>query len=119
MIALRDSFNQVHNDTDDKLVRNIYKHIPEINDIDNRGFPMCRPLFTHSSLPEVLDVEEVGNRDFNLEYSYFVCVHYNQRLWSRHINLIPKKILDDVRNEKCRLVFDNTLEGQSIKGDNF
>lgn len=119
MIALRDRFNQVHNDTDDKLVRNIYKHLPEINDIDNRGFPICRPLFTHSSLPEVLDVEEVGKGDFNLEYSYFVCVHYNQRLWSRHINLIPKKILDDVRNEKCRLVFDNTLEGQSIKGDHF
>ena len=35
---------------------------------------------------------------------------------SKHIDLIPKKILEEVRNGKCTLVFDNTLEGDRIDG---
>ena len=55
--------------------------------------------------------------DFNTKFSYFVHVNnYNQKLWAKHIDLIPEQILDEVRKENCTLVFDNTLEGDRIDG---
>ena len=45
MIALIDKFNQVSMGEPSQDIIDIYKHIPEINELDNRGFPICRPLF--------------------------------------------------------------------------
>ena len=53
-IALTDKFNQVSLHNPSEEIINIYKGVPEINELDNRGFPICRPLFSHSSLPYVL-----------------------------------------------------------------
>ena len=118
MIALIDKFNQVslHNPSEERI--KIYRHVAEINELDNRGFPICRPLFSHSSLPSVLGLKQVERTkfDFKSKFSYFVHVHHNQKLWARHIDLIPKQILDEVRKENCTLVFDNTLEGDRIDG---
>ncbi len=119
MIALIDEFNQVslHDPTQDII--DIYSDVPEINEIDNRGFPICRPLFSHSSLPDELGFELVRSTkfDFKSEFSYFVHVHHNQKLWTRNINLIPKVILNQVRKGNCTLIFDNTLEGHRIDGE--
>jgi hypothetical protein len=121
MIALIDEFNQVslHDPTQDII--DIYSDVPEINEIDNRGFPICRPLFSHSSLPDELGFELVRSTkfDFKSEFSYFVHVHHNQKLWTRNINLIPKVILNQVRKGNCTLIFDNTLEGNRVDGEWF
>ena len=118
MIALTDKFNQVSLHNPSEEIIKIYRHVAEINELDNRGFPICRPLFSHSSLPSVLGLKEVERTkfDFKSKFSYFVHVHHNQKLWARHINLIPEQILDEVRKENCTLVFDNTLEGDRIDG---
>ena len=69
MISLIDKFNQVSMlDMPDSIAK-IYKDVPEINEIDNRGFPICRPLFSHSSLPFNFELEqiEVNNYDDDLD----------------------------------------------------
>ena len=118
MIALIDKFNQVSLHNPSEEIIKIYRHVAEINELDNRGFPICRPLFSHSSLPSVLGLKQVERTkfDFKSKFSYFVHVHHNQKLWARHIDLIPEQILDEVRKENCTLVFDNTLEGDRIDG---
>jgi len=121
MIALTNNFNQVslHEPTQDVIER--YKHIPEINELDNRGLPICRPLFSHSSLPDILNLRLTKEKDFdfNSEFSYFVHVHHNQPLWAKNLEVIPNRILEEVRKGNCKLIFDNTLEGKSIEGNEF
>jgi hypothetical protein len=118
MIALTDSFNQVSMHDPSQDIIDVYKHIPEITEKDNRGETICRPLFSHSSLPNTLDLDEVevDDFDFKSEFSYFVYVHHNQELWTKHLDLIPKKVLDGVRSGKGKLIFDNSLEGERIDG---
>ena len=120
MISLIDKFNQVSMlDMPDSIAK-IYKDVPEINEIDNRGFPICRPLFSHSSLPFNFELEQVDvNKYDGGEFVYCVYVHHNQKLWVEHIDLIPKKVLDLVRNGKGYLLFDNTLEGNRIDDEWF
>ena len=121
MIALTDNFNQVSLHEPSQDIIDVYKNVPEINELDNRGFKICRPLFSHSSLPNTLDLDviEVDDFDFKSEFSYFVYVHHNQKLWAKHLDLIPKKVLDGVRSGKGKLIFDNSLEGERIDGDFF
>ena len=121
MIALIDRFNQVSMHDPSQDIVDLYKHIPEINELDNRAQPICRPLFSHSSLPDVMKLEivEVKDFDFKSKFSYFVHVHHNQPLWTKNLDVIPRKILDEVRKGNCKLIFDNTLEGKSINGDKF
>ena len=121
MIALIDKFNQVSMGEPSQDIIDIYKHIPEINELDNRAQPICRPLFSHSSLPNVLELTEVQTENFTFDrpFSYFVHVHHNQPLWANNLDVIPTKILDEVRKGNCKLIFDNTLEGKSIEGDEF
>ena len=121
MITLIDNFNQVSMHDPSRDIVDLYKHIPEITEKDNRNQIICRPLFSHSSLPNVLGLEEVAynNFDFSTEFSYFVHVHHNQPLWAKNIDVIPTKVLDEVRKGNCKLIFDNTLEGKSIEGDEF
>ena len=54
--------------------------------------------------------------DFKSSFVYATGVHHNQRLWTQHINLIPNKVLDGVRNGQGFLLFDNTLEGNRVDG---
>ena len=121
MIALIDKFNQVSMGEPSQDIIDIYKHIPEINELDNRAQPICRPLFSHSSLPNVLELTEVQTENFTFDrpFSYFVHVHHNQPLWAKNLDVIPNNILEEVRKGNCKLIFDNTLEGKSINGDKF
>ena len=109
MISLIDKLNQVSMLDMPGSIAKIYKDVPEINEIDNRGFPICRPLFSHSSLPFNFELEQVDvNKYDGGEFVYCVYVHHNQKLWVEHIDLIPKKVLDLVRDGKGYLLFDNT-----------
>ena len=121
MITLIDNFNQVSMTEPSQEIIDIYKHIPEITEQDNRNETICRPLFSHSSLPNVLKLTEVQTENFTFDrpFSYFVHVHHNQPLWAKNLDVIPNNILEEVRKGNCKLVFDNTLEGKSIEGDEF
>lgn len=92
MITLIDNFNQVSMHDPSQEIINVYKHIPEITEQDNRNQTICRPLFSHSSLPSVLGLEEVAynNFDFSTEFSYFVHVHHNQPLWAKKLGCNTK-----------------------------
>ena len=120
-LALIDNFNQVSMHDPSQEIIDLYKHIPEITEKDNRNEIICRPLFSHSSLPNVLGIQELRIEDFKFDrpFSYFVHVHHNQPLWTRNLDMIPRKILHEVRSGNGKLVFDNTLEGKSIEGDEF
>ena len=119
MIALTDKFNQVSMHDPSQDIINIYKDVPEINETDNRGEPICRPLFSHSSLPDRMKLKliPVQKFDFKSEFSYFVHVHHNQKLWPRHIHKIPNVILENIKKGNGWLIFDNTLEGDRIDGE--
>ena len=121
MISLIDDFSQISILNPPPEILEIYKNVPEMNEIDNRGFPICRPLFSHSSLPKELGLKDVwvDDFDFKLPFVYATYVHHNQRLWTEHINLIPNKVLDGVRNGQGFLLFDNTLEGNRVDGEWF
>ena len=120
MISLIDNFNQVDmlNMPDD--IAKIYKNVPEMVEIDNRGYEICRPLFSHSDLPRNFGLKEVQLSDYKgEEFVYAINVHHNQKLWIKHIELIPSKILNLIREGKGYLLFDNTLEGNRIDKDWF
>lgn len=120
--ALIDNFNQtdMHNMSSD--IREIYTTLDDedyVSEQDNRGEWIFRPLFSHSSMPDITNINMVRQVLSDEQFFYFVTTHYNQPLWSRNINVIPFHILDAVRKGKCKLVFDNTLEGKTIKDDDF
>ena len=121
MISLVDNFSQIGITNAPPEILEIYKNVPEINEIDNRGFPICRPLFSHSSLSKELGLKEVWVDDFDFKspFVYAIYVHHNQRLWTQHINLIPNKVIDGVRKGQGFLLFDNTLEGNRVDGEWF
>jgi len=115
--ALIDNFNQasLHAPTEETV--KVYSHIDEINELDNFGNPMVRPLFSHSDLPKVLGLEEihVNNFDWDENFIYSVMLHHNAELAVEHLNLVPEKVLTKVREKKCILILDNTLEGDTIE----
>lgn len=120
MISLIDNFNQVDMLNPSQDVIDIYKNIPEINEIDGRGYPICRPLFSHSDLPRSLGLKSLHINDYKDEdFIYSVHVHHNQKLWTEHLNLIPNSILDLIRKKRGFLLFDNTLEGNNIENEWF
>jgi len=101
-------------------IAKIYKNVPEMVEIDNRGYEICRPLFSHSDLPRNFGLKEVHLSDYKgEEFVYSMYVHHNQKLWIKHIELIPSKILNLIREGKGYLLFDNTLEGNRIDKDWF
>ena len=121
MILLIDDFSQISILNPPPEILEIYKNVPEINEIDNRGFPICRPLFSHSSLSKELGLKEVRVDDFDFKspFVYAIYVHHNQKLWTQHINLIPNKVIEGVRKGQGFLLFDNTLEGNRVDGEWF
>ena len=114
---IRDDFNQVElwNASDDIL--EIYKDVPEINEVDPNGNRMVRPLFSHSTLPFVMNFKpvDINEIDEDTHYFYFVTLHHHNFLAARHLNLLPEYVLTDLRKGRCKLVLDNTLEGDRVE----
>ena len=115
--AIIDEFNQVSLHDPSKEIIEKYLHIEEIKELDPFGNPMVRPLFSHSSIPYVLDIETVKLEEFNFDTNsiYSVMLHHNAELAVEHLNLIPKTIIDKLKQYKCKLILDNTLEGDTIE----
>ena len=112
-----DKFNLVSMLDTDPAIMELYKHIPELEEKDNRGYTIHRPLFSHSSLPDKLGgkVETYDSFTFHCDFIYPMLVHHNTELWVKHINVIPNNILTLVRKGICKLIFDDTLEGNPIE----
>ena len=122
MIVLKDAINQSDMCNPTQEVIDIYSHVPEITELDNRGKTICRPLFSHSSFHYALHLNKevwLVDWDGEEEFVYLAHTHHNQRLWVKHINLIPKQVIDGVKNRKGYLLFDNTLEGNRVDGEWF
>jgi hypothetical protein len=113
MKHLIDAFNQCSMHDASESILKLYDDVSEIKELDNRGILINRPLFSHSSLPDTFGTDAVHVKEFDFKepFIYFVCVHHNTNLWAKHINKIPKIILDNVRNGYGKLVFDDTMEG--------
>ena len=116
MVSLLDNFNQVslHNPSEEIL--KLYSHIEEIYEIDTRGYNITRPLFSHSDMPNFLNTPTVNIEDFQWDkpFIYSVVLHHNNALAAEYLNLIPKKILEQIKEKKCKLVLDNTMEGDEV-----
>jgi len=119
MISLIEDFNQIrlHDPYSHKHIMDLYNHIPEIKELDNRGFELNRPLFSHSELPNFMGIKEVKVKDFKWDqnFLYSVLLHHNNDLAAKHLDIIPEYILEEVRNKKCKLILDNVLEGHNIE----
>ena len=118
MISLLEDFNSIslHDPFQFPHIMEIYGHVPEVTEKDNRGYIIQRPLFSQSDIPHFIDVPVVRIEDFkwDREFIYPVLLHHNNPLAVKHLNLIPTYILDQVRSKKCKLILDNVLEGNSI-----
>lgn len=116
IINLIDEFNQVSLHEPSKEIIEVYKHIEEINEVDPRGFPMVRPLFSHSDVGSFLNAVNVKREDFDWDrdFIYCVCLHHHNALAAKHLDVIPEDVLEAVRQRKCKLILDNTLEGDRV-----
>jgi|TARA_R100000084_G_scaffold109108_2_gene74006 hypothetical protein len=116
MVSIIDNFNQVslHNPSEEIL--KLYSHIDEIYEVDPRGYNITRPLFSHSDMPNFLNTPTINIKDFGWDkpFVYSVVLHHNNALAAKHLNLIPKKILEQIKEKKCKLVLDNTMEGDEV-----
>lgn len=112
-----DKFNQASLHAPDPELLEIYKDIPEINEEDARGEKICRPLFSQSDLPHVLDFTKISPDNIipDTKFYYFVTLHHHNWLAAKHLNLLPDYVLSALRNNNCRLILDNSLEGDKAE----
>lgn len=112
-----DNFNQVSLHNPSSEILEIYKDIKEINEVDQKNNRICRPLFSQSDLPHILRFNSLKHSELtkDSEFYYFVTLHHHNFLAARHLNLIPEYVLEANRNGKCKIVLDNTLEGDKIE----
>tara|TARA_A100001515_G_C4575826_1_gene211322 strand:- start:169 stop:1449 length:1281 start_codon:yes stop_codon:yes gene_type:complete len=116
MISLEDNFNQVSLHNPSKEILSIYQGIEEIQEYDPRGYKMVRPLFSHSDFPRFLGVDKVKYNEFNWDkkFIYPVVLHHNNELAAKYISLLPVKIIEKIRSKQCKLILDNTMEGDRV-----
>ena len=93
-----------------------YSDIPEIEDIDNRGYKIVRPLFAHSDFPSYVDIKRVRENeiDYKKPFIYSVYLHHNDALSAKHIYKLPEKVLQAAREGICKIILDNSLEGDKV-----
>jgi len=117
IFSVKDNVNSatLHAPTEEQLA--LYKDIPEINEIDNRGYPMCRPLFSTSDMHYTLNIREKKAEDLapDENFIYPTILHHDNVLAFKHLNLIPDYVLDAVQSHRCKLIFDNSLEGNNVR----
>ena len=112
---LIDDFNQAYlHDASQQIMDlyanlNPYKH-HTVEEEDNDGNIIRRPLFSHSSLGnrEILNLKGIKLEDYDEKHntSYIVLIHHHQELAAANLQIIPDKILDYVRVGKCKLILE-------------
>jgi len=94
----------------------LYKHIPEINEFDNRGFPICRPLFSTSDIHNTLNIKVKPHSELTESESfiYTVLLHHDNQLAFENLDILPDYVLQGARDHRCKIIFDNSLEGHEV-----
>jgi len=115
--CIHDSFNTTtfHNITDKIL--EMYKDVPEIKEKDSRGYEMIRPLYSLSGLNYTLDINAIEKNKFKLDdnFYYFLFCHHNLHAVGKYINILPEYVIKSLRDKKCKLILDDSLEGKHIE----
>ena len=120
---LIDDFNQAYLHDASQQIMDLYANLNPykqhtVEEEDNDGNIIRRPLFSHSSLGnrEILNLKGIKLEDYDEKHntSYIVLIHHHQELAAANLQIIPDKILDYVRVGKCKLILDNTLEGDQV-----
>ena len=116
MISLIDKFNSVSLHSPSEDIIKLYSHIEEINEIDPRGYKITRPLFSHSDMANFLNIPKVKIENFKWDqpFIYSVVIHHNNSLAAKHLNLLPDYVIQQIKLGRCKLVLDNTMEGDEV-----
>ena len=111
-----DLINLARLDSPNEDIKVWYKDIPEINELDARGYPMMRPLFSQTNLNETMGVEPKDTVDItdDEEFYYFTMLHHDIVLAARNLRKLPLNIIKALKNNKCKLILDDSLEGRPI-----
>ena len=82
VISIIDDFNQVSLHDPSLEILELYRDVPEINELDARGFAICRPLFSHSDVPSFFNARYVKDSVFewDREFIYSVMLHHDNAL---------------------------------------
>jgi len=115
-ICGHDLINLARLDVPDEDIKDWYKDIPEINELDPRGYPMMRPLFSQTNLNITMGVEPKNTDDISddEEFYYFTMLHHDIVLVARNLRKLPLKVVKALRDNKCKLILDDSLEGRPI-----
>ena len=112
--SLHDMINLARLDKPTEAILDHYKDIPEIKDVDQRGFEMIRPLFSHTNIngtmriwPQALDEHKEGD-----SFMYCVMLHHDEALCGRQLRKLPLHVIKGLKNDTCKLVLDGSLEGK-------
>jgi len=94
----------------------LYKDVPEINELDSRGYPLVRPLFSHTALNHTFNIDTKSFEELSEgeHFYYFVQMHHNIELCAEHIRKLPRYVLRALKEGTCKLVMDDSLEGRNI-----
>ena len=114
--CVHDSVNTAIMDQVTDHMIELYQDVPEINEVDSRGYPLIRPLFSHTALNHTLNVDTKSSDELSKDehFYYFVQMHHNIELCAEHIRKLPRHILLGLKEGRCRLVLDDSLEGRNI-----
>ena len=115
-VYVEDEINTATLHNPSKKILDYYKDVPEINELDNRGYPICRPLFSTSELGKYLNLKKLEHNELkpDQKFLYITLLHHDNPLCAKNIKLIPEYVLNAVREKKCKLILDNSLEGHNI-----
>tara|TARA_E500000318_G_scaffold112057_1_gene133757 strand:+ start:12795 stop:14075 length:1281 start_codon:yes stop_codon:yes gene_type:complete len=115
-VFIQDSFNSVSLHNPSKEIMEIYKDIEDTKSIDSRGYEINRPLFSHSDMSFTFGTTPTPLVDYKIknEFIYPVTVFHDSKIWSQHIDKLPNYVLNSTRNNKCKIIFDDTLEGDTL-----
>jgi len=114
--ALNDHINMASLNNPSEDTMKIYDDIPLAKEKNHRGNPIVRPLFAHSSMPEILGIKRKWENEVkpNEEFLYFVYMHHWDALSAKYLDRLSPFVLNAVREKRCKLILDNSLEGDTV-----
>ena len=113
--AMHDAINLARLDKPTEDILYHYRDVPEINDVDERGHIMVRPVFSETGIDKLM---KLNNKDLSEDYegyfTYHTMMHHDIMLVAKWLSKLPEKVLEGVRNGNCKLILDDSLEGKPI-----
>ena len=112
---MHDAINLARLDKPTDDILHHYRDVPEINDVDERGHLMVRPIFSQTSIDRVMKLPNKSLIEHKEGYfTYHTMIHHDTLLVAKWLSKLPEKVLEGLRTETCKLVLDDSLEGKPI-----